>query len=238
MTQLGTFADHVVALEASWVKVDADVPWEAASLVSCGVTTGVGAATVTAGTQAGDVVVVIGVGGVGMNAVQGARLAGAEHVIAVDPLDYKRDAAPSFGATHTASNAEEAMVLVGGLTNGLMADRVIASPGVLHADIAGAAVNLTRKGGTCVLVGVAPASEMMLPISLAQFVGYTKVLKGCLYGNLNPRLDMPRMLSLYKAGQLKLDELVTRRYGLDDINSAFTDLREGNTLRGVITFDD
>jgi NDMA-dependent alcohol dehydrogenase len=237
MTQLGTFAEYVVAAAPSFVKVDDDLPWDAVSLVSCGVATGFGAATEAAGTRPGDVVVVIGVGGIGINAVQGARIAGAKYIVAVDPIEFKRDSALEFGATHTATSAEEAVLVVHGLTAGLMADRVIMSPGVLHTDLVPVAMFLTRKGGTCVAVGIAPAHELTVPLSLGELVQFAKTLKGTLYGNLNPHYDMPRLLSLYRQGLLKLDELVTRTYTLDDINQAFTDMTDGKNLRGVISFD-
>jgi NDMA-dependent alcohol dehydrogenase len=237
MCQLGTFAEYSVAAATSWIKVDDDLPWNGISMVSCGVSTGFGAATERAGTKPGDVVVVIGVGGVGMNAVQGARIAGAGVIVAVDPVAYKREKAPEFGATHVSASIDDAIVLVRELTRGLMADRVIVTPGVLHTDIAGAGLTLTRKGGTCVLVAVTPMSETTVPMSLTEFVSYGKELKGCIFGNLNPRYDMQRLLSLYRSGLLKLDELGTKTYQLDDINSAFHDMAEGNTLRGLITFD-
>lgn len=237
MCQLGTFAEYSVAAESSWIKVDDDLPWSGVSMVSCGVSTGFGAATYRAGTQPGDVVVVIGVGGVGMNAVQGARIAGARAIVAVDPVAYKRTTAPEFGATHVAESIEEAIVLVRELTRGEMADRVIVTPGVLHTRIAGAALTLTRKGGTCVLVAVTPMSETTVPVSLTEFVSYGKELKGCIFGSLNPRYDMGRLLALYRTGQLKLDELGTKTYKLEDINTAFHDMTEGNTLRGLIAFD-
>jgi NDMA-dependent alcohol dehydrogenase len=237
MCQLGTFAEYSVAAASSWIKVDDDLPWGAISMVSCGVSTGFGAATERAATQPGDVVVVIGVGGVGMNAVQGARISGARAIIAVDPLAYKRQKAPEFGATHVAESLDDAIILVRDLTYGVMADRVIVTPGVLHTHIAGAALTLTRKGGTCVLVAITPLAEDTVPMSLTEFVSYGKELKGCIFGSLNPRYDMQRLLSLYRTGQLKLDELGTKTYELGDINSAFRDMAEGNTLRGLVTFD-
>jgi NDMA-dependent alcohol dehydrogenase len=237
MTQLGTFAEYVVAAAPSFVKVDPSYNWDVVSLVSCGVATGFGAATEAAGTKPGDVVVVIGVGGIGTNAVQGARVAGARVILAVDLLEFKRDNALKFGATHTASSVEEAVLVLHGLTDGLMADRVIMSPGVLHGEILPIAMYMTRKGGTCVAVGIAPAHELSVPLSLGEMVQMAKTLKGTLYGNLNPQVDMPRLLALYRDGQLKLDELVTKRYKLDDINDAFKDMTEGRNIRGVITFD-
>ncbi|KUI44781.1 alcohol dehydrogenase [Mycobacterium sp. GA-1199] len=236
MMQVGTFSEYVVASERSLVKVNDWIPLEAASLVSCGVTTGFGSGSVAAGTQAGDTVVVVGVGGIGMNAVQGARVAGAKHIVAVDPNEFKREIAPTFGATHTAVDAGAALELVKEITWGVMADRVVLTPGVVPTDLVMVALMLLRKGGTCVLTGMAKVSDLMIPLSLPDMVSSCKTLKGVLYGEMNPREAMPRLLSMYEAGTLKLDELVTQKYKLDDINEAMKDLRSGSNIRGVIAF--
>jgi len=236
MTQLGTFSEYMVAAADSVVKIDESIPASVAALVSCGVTTGWGTATNAADTQPGDTVIVIGVGGVGMNAVQGARAAGAQRVIAVDPIEFKRDVALEFGATHTSPSALEAYELVRDLTRGVMADRVLVTVGVLMPDLVPVAMALTRKGGTCVLTAMAPLSELMVPLMLVDLVSSDKLLKGTLYGGMNVRASMPQLLSLYQSGDLKIDELVTRRYKLDDVNQAIADLREGSNIRGVIEF--
>jgi S-(hydroxymethyl)glutathione dehydrogenase/alcohol dehydrogenase len=236
MMQVGTFSEYVVASERSLVKIHDWISLEAASLVSCGVTTGFGSGSVAAGTQVGDTVVVIGVGGIGMNAVQGAKAAGAKHIIAVDPNEFKREVAPTFGATHTATDAGSALELVKELTWGVMADRVVLTPGVVPPDMIMIAMMLLRKGGTCVVTGMAKVTDMMVPLILPDMVSSCKTLKGVLYGEMNPREAMPRLLSMYEAGDLKLDELVTRKYKLDDINEAMQDLRAGNNIRGVIEF--
>jgi NDMA-dependent alcohol dehydrogenase len=236
MMQVGTFSEYVVASERSLIKVHDWIPLEAASLVSCGATTGFGSATVSAGTRPGDTVVVIGVGGVGMNAVQGARIAGAKYVVAVDPVDFKREIAPSFGATHTAADVGAAFPLVREITWGVMADAVILTAGIVPPDLVSAGMMLTRKGGTCVVIGMTPISEMSVPLILADVVNSCKTLRGSLYGQMNPRASMPMLLSMYEAGTLKLDELITRRYELDAINDAIQDLRDGSNIRGVIDF--
>jgi len=236
MMQVGTFAEYVVASERSLVKINDWISLEAASLVSCGVTTGFGSGSVAAGTEVGDTVVVCGVGGIGMNAVQGAKAAGAKHIVAVDPNEFKREVAPSFGATHTAPDAAAALELVKELTWGVMADRVVLSPGVVPPELVMMAMMLLRKGGTCVLTGMAKVSDMMVPLILPDMVSSCKTLKGVLYGEMNPREAMPRLLSMYEAGTLKLDELITRRYKLDQINEAMRDLRAGKNIRGVIHF--
>lgn len=237
MMQVGTFSEYVVASERSLVKIHDWISLEAASLVSCGVTTGFGSGSVAAGTEVGDTVVVIGVGGIGMNAVQGAKAAGAKYVVAVDPNEFKRDVAPTFGATHTAIDAGAALDLVKELTWGVMADRVVLTPGVVPTDLIMVAMMLLRKGGTCVLTGMAKVTDMMVPLILPDMVSSCKTLKGVLYGEMNPREAMPRLLSMYEAGTLKLDELVTQKYKLDDINEAMRDLRAGRNIRGVIQFE-
>ncbi|MFN8225654.1 MAG: NDMA-dependent alcohol dehydrogenase [Mycobacterium sp.] len=237
MMQVGTFAEHVVASERSFIKIDDAIPFEAAALVSCGVTTGFGSASISAAVRPGDTVVVVGTGGVGMNAVQGARAAGAKYVIGVDPVDFKRDAATGFGATHTVAEAGAAFTLVQDLTHGVMADAVILTVGVLQTDLVPVALMMTRKGGTCVVTAMTPLSQMTVPMSLTEFVNSAKTLKGTLYGQMNARASMPMLLSMYQAGTLRLDELVTRRYRLDDINDAIAHLREGSNIRGVICFN-
>lgn len=224
--------------ERSVIKIDDAIPLHAASLVSCAVSTGWGSATVTAGTEPGDTVVVIGTGGVGMNALQGARAVGVTHIVGVDPVDHKRDSAKIFGATHTAASAEDAVPLVGDITAGVMADRVVVTPGVVRVDLLPLAMRLLRKGGTCVLTGITPFTEPPVPLVLQEMTLSAKQLKGALYGGMNPRTSVPMLLSLYQAGALKLDELVTRHYRLDEINEAFADLREGRNIRGIIDFAD
>jgi S-(hydroxymethyl)glutathione dehydrogenase/alcohol dehydrogenase len=236
MTQLGTFSEYAVVAEESVIKIDESIPFEAASLVSCGVTTGWGSGTVGAGTQPGDTVVVIGTGGVGMNAVQGARAAGATRVVAVDPVEFKRDTAKVFGATESCPSILEAIPLVRELTSGVMADRVVLTPGLLGAELLAPALMLTRKGGTCVMTAVPKLEINMVPLALVDMIQSCKHLKGLIYGGMNPRASMPMLLSMYRNGHLKLDELVTRRYRLDQINDAVADMREGRNIRGIIEF--
>lgn len=237
MTQLGTFAEYAVLAEESVIKIDDTTPMEAASLVSCGVTTGWGSATVGVGTQPGDTVVIVGTGGVGINAVQGARAAGAISVIAVDPVDFKRDSAKFFGATETVGSIEEAIPMVQELTAGVMADRVVLTPSVLPAEMLAPAMMLTRKGGTCLMTAIPKLDVNIVPLLLVDFIQSCKTLKGLLYGGMNPRASMPMLLSMYRNGNLMLDELITRRYRLDQINDAFVDMREGRNIRGIIEFD-
>jgi S-(hydroxymethyl)glutathione dehydrogenase/alcohol dehydrogenase len=237
MTQLGTFAEYAVLAEESVIKIDNSIPLEAASLVSCGVLTGWGSGTVGVGTQPGDTVVIVGTGGVGINAVQGARAAGANAVVAVDPVEFKRDSAKFFGATDTSPSVEEAIALVRELTNGVMADRVVLTPSVIHAELLLPALMLTRKGGTCLMTAVPKFELSMVPLVLVDMLQSCKTLKGLICGGMNPRAGMPMLLDMYRNGHLKLDELITRRYRLDQINDAITDMREGRNIRGIIEFD-
>jgi NDMA-dependent alcohol dehydrogenase len=237
MTQLGTFAEYAVLAEESVIKIDESVSLEAAALVSCGVTTGWGSGTVGVGTQPGDTVVIVGTGGVGINAVQGARAAGAMAVVAVDPVDFKRDTAKFFGATDTSPSMEDALPLVHELTKGVMADRVVLTPSVLHAEMLLPALMLTRKGGTCLMTAVPKLDLSTVPMVLSDMLQFCKTLKGMIYGGMNPRASMPMLLSMYRNGHLKLDELITKRYRLEQINEAYVDMREGRIIRGIIEFD-
>jgi S-(hydroxymethyl)glutathione dehydrogenase/alcohol dehydrogenase len=236
LAKLGTFSEHSVVNEASLIKIDDDLPSTVAALVSCGVATGWGSAVHRAQVQPGDVVVVVGIGGVGINAVQGARMAGAKVIVAVDPIEFKQKSALDFGATHTAASTEEAMPLVTELTRGEMADKVILTPGVLYGDLLGKGLSLTGKGGTCVATAIAPMTQTEASINLFELAMWNKEVKGVIFGSGNPRFDIPNLLSMYRAGQLKLDELITRTYTLDQINDGYQDMRDGKNIRGVITF--
>jgi len=236
VAKLGTFAEHSVINESSAVRVDPDLPMTAVAIVSCGVTTGAGSAIHRADVRPGDVVVVVGVGGVGINAVQGARLAGARAIVAVDPVEFKQKAALDLGATHAVASMQEAQPLVTELTVGQMADAVILTPGVMYGDLLAPALTLTGKGGTCVVTAVAPMTQMTADINLFELAMWQKEVRGVLFGAGNPRADIPSLLALYRSGQLKLDELVTRTYRLDQINEGYQDMRDGKNIRGVITF--
>ncbi len=234
--QVGTFSERMLVSENSLVKVEQDLPFHAVALVSCGVATGFGSATERAGTQPGDNVAVVGVGGIGINAVQGARIAGAKRVIAIDPVEYKREQAMQFGATHTYASMEEALLAVPDLTWGDMCDRVILSPGTVHGDMLEPALNLTSKGGTLVVTGLAPMLESDAQMNLFMLSMMNKEVKGTVFGSTNPRAQIPQLLSMYREGVLKLDELVTNRYTLDEVNQGYQDMRDGKNVRGVIEF--
>ena len=237
MAKLGTFSEYACVAEASVIKVDPDLPLDAVALVSCGVATGWGSATKRAEVRPGDTVVVVGVGGIGINAVQGAAMAGAKRVIAVDPVEFKREKAMEFGATHTFASMEEALPEVGAMTWGQMADKVIMTPGVLYGDMMQLGTALAGKGGTIVVTAIAPMTQTESSVNLFEIAMWNKEIKGTIFGSLNPRADIPALLGLYREGQLKLDELITRRYTLDEINEGYEDMRTGKNIRGVIVYD-
>jgi NDMA-dependent alcohol dehydrogenase len=236
LAALGTFSQYTVAPVASVIKLDPGVALDKAALLGCGVTTGYGSAVRTGETRPGDTVVVIGVGGVGINAVQGARIAGACNIVAVDPLELKRDRAREFGATHVASSAADAWQLVNELTRADMADVCVITTDVAEGTYIGQALSLVGKRGRVVLTAVPHPTEMSAAMSLFDMLFFEKQLRGSLFGSSNPRTDIPQLWALYDSGQLKLDELITREYALEDINSGYADMLSGANLRGLIRY--
>jgi len=236
MCCLGTFGPYTVVSEASCIKLEDDIPLERAALVGCGVTTGWGSAVNAADVQPGETVVVIGLGGVGMNALQGASMAGARYVVGVDPVEWKREQAPTFGATHTAASFEEATQLVAEITWGANADKAILTTGVAEGDLIAPMMGLVGKGGRAVVTAVAPLMQSEVQLNLSDLTLQRKELVGCIFGNANPRRDIPRLLRLYQEGKLKLDELVTKTYTLDEVNQGYQDMRDGKNIRGVINY--
>ncbi|MCC6433912.1 MAG: NDMA-dependent alcohol dehydrogenase [Acidimicrobiales bacterium] len=236
MCCIGTFGEYTVASEASCIKIEKDIPLDKAALVGCGVTTGWGSAVYAAGVQTGESVIVIGCGGVGMNAVQGAAMSGARHVIAVDPVEFKREQAQFFGATHTASSIEEATALVMDLTWGQMADKTIITVGVGDPNLIQPALLATKKGGRVVHTSVAPMEMQNVPMDLFSLTLMEKQLVGSIFGSANPRRDIPRLLRLYQEGKLKLDELVTKTYPIEGINEGYQDMRDGKNIRGMLIY--
>lgn len=236
MCCLGTFSPYTVVNEASCIKVEDDIPLDKAALVGCGVTTGWGAAIYAAKVESGETVVVAGLGGVGINAVQGAAMAGARHVVAVDPLANKRELAPQFGATHTASSLEEAQALVSEITWGQMADKAILTTSIASGDLIAPLLANVAKAGRAVVVATAPLAQESVRLNLLDLTSSRKELVGSLFGNANPRRDIPRLLRLYMEGKLKLDELITSIYTLEDVNQGYQDMRDGKNLRGMIMY--
>jgi len=237
MCLLGTFAQHTVVNEASCIKIDKDVPLDRACLLGCGVVTGWGSSVYAAEVAPGDTVVVVGIGGIGANAVQGARLAGAKHIVAIDPIEFKREKAMEFGATHTANSMVEAVPMLQELTRGTLANKVIMTMGVGSGQLIGEAMALTAKRGRVVVTNIHPALEYGASMSMLDLTLMEKQLVGSLFGSGNPRSDIPKLLDLYREGQLDLDGLVTRTYALKDVNEGYRAMRDGENIRGVITFD-
>jgi NDMA-dependent alcohol dehydrogenase len=236
MAKLGTFAEMMCLAEASVIKVEPDLPLDVVCLVSCGVATGYGSAVNRAEVKPGDTVVVVGIGGVGANAVQGAKAAGATNIIAIDPVEFKREKAMEFGATHTAANFEEAAPMVMELTWGRMADSAILTPGVLYGDLIQPAVSLVSKGGTVVTTAVAPWAQEDVKLSLFELTLFNKEIRGTVFGSGSPRAAIPELLKLYQNGKIKLQELITNKYPLADINKGYQAMRDGTQIRGVIDF--
>lgn len=236
MCVVGTFSEYTVVPVFSVIKVKKDMPLDAAALVGCGVTTGYGAAVRTGGTQDGDTVVVMGVGGLGINAIQGAHIAGARYVLALDPVPYKRSRSKEFGATHTAADIAEAHTIVTELTEGAMANVCVVTTDSCEGAYVAQALSLVGKRGRVVMTAIPHPGDTTVDMSLFDLTLYEKQLRGCLFGSSNPRTDVLRMLELYRAGRLKLDELVTREYALEDINQGYEDLRNGLNLRGLVRF--
>ncbi|HEY6531238.1 MAG TPA: NDMA-dependent alcohol dehydrogenase [Acidimicrobiales bacterium] len=237
MCCLGTFAEHSVVPEASLVKVDDDLPLDRACLVACGVTTGWGSATYAADVAPGETVVVVGAGGVGMNAIQGATMAGARAVIAVDPVEFKRQQAPIFGATDVAATVDECLGIVGRLTAGRKADKVIITVGEGNGADLASYMSLLGKGGRLVYTSSTALSARDVQLDLFDLTMLQKSVVGAIFGSANPRYDIPRLLGLYRDGELMLDELVTRTYTLDELNQGYQDLRDGTIVRGVVVYD-
>ena len=230
----GAMAEYATVSAENLIRIDPKIPLDCAALVGCGVTTGVGAVFNTAKVQPGSSVAVFGCGGVGLSVIQGARIAGAEKIIALDSLPEKLEMAKRFGATDTmlAKKDEDPTKNLKKLTGG---GPDYAFECVGSGELAGTAYKAIRRGGLAVVVGVAKPSDstslrtMTLPFE-------EKTITGSYFGSCVPRVDFPRMLALYLAGQLKLEELITRRYSIAEAPQAFADLESGRNARGVIVF--
>jgi S-(hydroxymethyl)glutathione dehydrogenase/alcohol dehydrogenase len=234
MCMLGTFAQYATISQHSVVKVAPELPLETAVLVGCGVPTGWGSAVYAGDVRAGDTVVIYGIGGIGINAVQGAAHAGAKNVVVVDPLEFKRAAALSFGATHAFADAGAAAAAVVELTRGQRADKALVTVGVVDSEVVSAAFDVVGKGGVVVITGLANPAKLTVNVSGGVLTLFEKTIKGSLFGSGNPQRDIVKMLDLYQAGQLKLDELVTSRYSLAEVNQGYADLIAGKNIRGVV----
>jgi len=238
MCLLGTFSPYITVNQASVVKIEPDIPLEVAALVGCGVTTGWGSATKVADVRPGETVVVMGVGGVGMNSVQGAAAAGAKRVIAIDPVAQKREWAMELGATHAFASIEEATGPITELTWGRMAEKTIITVGDIQGTDIAAAMSVTGKGGRAVVTGMGSAANVDVTLSLFELTLLQKDLQGAIFGGLAPRVAIPELLSLYQEGQLNLDSLVTTKYSLEEVNQGYQDMRDGKNIRGMIVYTD
>ena len=230
---IGTFAQYVLGRQESCVPIRKDVPLEVAALVGCAVSTGVGAAMYTAQVRAGQSVAVYGAGGVGLNIIQGAALCGADPIIAIDVNSTKMELAREFGATHALYSDDATIDAIRALTGGRGADHVFESVGI--PSLQQGALEAVRPGGILTIVGITP-DDSKLSWSGNHIIGHEKKIRGSLYGSINPARDFHRFLDLYQAGKLKLEELVTRRWRLEQINEAYADMLTGDVARGVIVF--
>jgi S-(hydroxymethyl)glutathione dehydrogenase/alcohol dehydrogenase len=237
MCILGTFSQWGVIHQNSVVKVDDDLPLDKAVLVGCGVPTGFGSVVNTAKARAGDTIAIYGVGGIGINAVQAARYAGAKYVVAIDPLENKRAKALELGATHAFATAAEAQDVITSLTRGQGADSAIITVGLVDAEVVAAGFTAIGKGGIVVVTGLNKlmAPTIQLPGTILTL--FRKSVVGSLFGDCNPTTDIPRILGLYQSGDIKLDEIITRTYTLDEVNEGYDDLLNGKNVRGIIVHE-
>lgn len=236
MCGLGTFAEYTLVSERSALRVDKDLSFETLSLFGCSVGTGWGSAVYSADVRPGDTAIVMGIGGVGIHAVQGALHAGAQNVIAVDPVAYKREVAAQFGARFVCESVAEAAEISRGLTEGQGADAAIVTVGVTTPEHLAQAFEAVRKGGVVVATGHGPWSAVGIPIQPAVLTAFQKRLVGSHFGGCNPGADIPRLVSMYRSGTLRADELVTKTYSLDDIAAGYSDMHAGKNMRGVVVF--
>lgn len=233
MAGAGTFAEELILLEQGAVKIDKDIPYDVASLLGCGVMTGVGAVFNAAAVTPGSSVIVFGCGGVGISVIQGARIAGAATILAVDMVETKLESARTFGATH-AVTPDQLPGAIRQLADGTGFDYAFEVVG--RSQTIKAAYDATRRGGTAVVVGVGRAEDMV-ELSAFDLFYSEKTLRGTYYGSANIRRDFPRLLALWRAGRLDLEGMITRRLTLEDVNDAFAALSSGEVIRQVITFD-
>jgi Zn-dependent alcohol dehydrogenase len=230
------FAESVIVHESQVVPIPHEIPLESAALLACGVITGLGAVVNTARVPSGSSVVVIGAGGVGLNSIQGARLSGAQPIVAVDLLPNKLAAAQLFGATHVLNPVEgDLKTAVLALTHGRGADYVFVTVGSDMAIEQG--TTLIRRGGTFVMVGM-PPSGIKLKVEATDFAYDNQRILGSNMGSTRLQVDVPKLVELYQQGRLKLDELITARYRLEEINEAITAVNRGEALRNVIVYGD
>jgi len=229
---LGSFAENMLVHEHQVVKIRDDMPFEQAALIGCAVVTGVGAVIHTAKVQPGETVAVIGCGGIGLMCVNGAAIAGAGRIIAIDTVASKLELARAFGATDTVNASEQDPVAaVMGLT-GTGVHHALEAIG--HKVTAEQAFQMLRRGGMATIIGMIPPGEMVAMHGV-DFV-FEKKIQGSFMGSNRFRVDMPRLVDFYLNGKLHLDEMISQRIGLKDINEAFRDMKSGSVARSVIMF--
>jgi S-(hydroxymethyl)glutathione dehydrogenase/alcohol dehydrogenase len=232
MTGLGTMAEQMTVNQANLVRVETDLPDEHLALIGCGVTTGAGAAMWTARVEPGTSVAIFGCGGVGLSALQGAYIAGAAQIFAVDPFPAKRAAAMQLGATHVVDpNDGDAVEQVKALTGGRGAEYTFEVVGLLET--MRQTYDAAAMGGTVTYVG-ALRSDVELSLPANGLHADAKRVLGSVYGSAQVRRDMPRLVALAEAGRLNLGAMVTRRVGLDDVNDALAAIDAGETIRSVL----
>lgn len=237
MCGISTFVETTTVSADSVVKVPDDLPLDKICLLGCNVGTGWGAAVNSARVQPGHTVIVMGIGGVGINAVQGAAHAGAANIIAVDPVALKRENATQLGATHGVETMEEATELAQQFTNGQGADSAIITVGVIKPEYVGQAMASIRKAGTVVVTALGNIADTTpLPVSLADITLFQKRIQGSLFGESNPNYDILRQIELYRAGILKLDEVITTTYTLDQVGEGYEAMHAGTNQKGVIVY--
>ncbi|QHB99718.1 NDMA-dependent alcohol dehydrogenase [Epidermidibacterium keratini] len=237
MTGISTFSERTLVSTRSAYKVPKDVPLKYLCLLGCGVGTGYGSAINAAEVRPGHTVIVMGMGGIGCAAVQGAAHAGAANVIVVDPLELKRELAGDFGATHAVASIEAATDLARSFTNGQGADSTIVTVGRLQPEDLTNAVESIRKGGIAALTAVGTFQPVATELNLGMLSMMQKTIRGVVFGNWSPFVSVPRLLDLYQRGQLKLDEMVTATYSIEQVAQGYRDLKDGKNLRGMVDFE-
>lgn len=231
---VAAFATETLVGVNACVRLPEDVPLDHAALMGCALLTGAGAVFNAARVRPGESVAVFGLGGIGLCAVQAARIAGADRIIAVDPATEKADLAWRLGATEVLEPSEDLAKRIRRLTDGRGADHAVECVG--RADTIRAAWSATRRGGQTTVVGLGPASDQVT-FNAMEVAYFARTLRGCMYGSSDPDVDIPALVEHYRAGRLDLDALVSERIGLSDVGGAFERMRAGHGARRLVVFD-
>ena len=234
MLGVGTFSEYNVVSEQSVLPIDRDIPFDIAAIFGCAVMTGIGAVLNRAKVPPGSSVAIMGVGGIGINIVQGAALANATRIIAIDRFESKLALAKHYGATHLIdATREDPVACVRKITNETGVDYAFEAVG--KAETIAMSYQFLRRGGTLVLVGI-PSAEARFALPLQEIIQFEKSILGCYYGSGDIRIGLKTYLDLYKGGRLKTDQMITQRYSLEDINTGLNDMESGNNVRGVVLY--